>query len=62
MIALTTEGKVFVVGEGRNGQLGLDVKELEDWREVSLLLNGSQKVVSVGAGYKNSFVLVEDIS
>ncbi|KAG4433888.1 hypothetical protein IFR05_010625 [Cadophora sp. M221] len=60
MIAVTLDRKLFVVGEGGNGQLGADVKELEDWKEVKLPLQDGQRILSVHAGYKNSFVLVEN--
>jgi alpha-tubulin suppressor-like RCC1 family protein len=60
LIVLTTGRKVFVVGAGGNGQLGLKETELKEWREVCLPLKEGQRVVSVHAGYKNSFVVVED--
>jgi alpha-tubulin suppressor-like RCC1 family protein len=62
MIALTTEQKLYVVGANGNGQLGLNVEELSEWSEVSLPLKTKQRIVSIHAGYKNSFVLVEDIT
>ncbi|KAE8445478.1 hypothetical protein EG329_013368 [Mollisiaceae sp. DMI_Dod_QoI] len=62
MIALTTEGKLFVVGDGRKGQLGLVITELVAWREVSLPLKDNERITSVYAGYKNSLVIVEDIT
>ncbi len=62
MIALTTEGKLFVVGDGRKGQLGLVITELVAWREVSLPLTDNERITSVYAGYKNSLVIVEDIT
>jgi hypothetical protein len=49
------------VGEGSSGQLGLDLKELVDWKEVALPLKDNQQIASVHAGYKNSFVIVEVI-
>jgi len=61
-IALTTEHKLYVVGANGNGQLGLDVVELSEWREVTLPLNENQQIVSILAGYKNSFLLVEDVT
>jgi alpha-tubulin suppressor-like RCC1 family protein len=61
MIALTVERKLFVVGEGSSGH-GLDTKELADWREAALPLKDSQQIASVHAGYKNSFVIVENVS
>jgi alpha-tubulin suppressor-like RCC1 family protein len=62
MIALTTGHKLYVVGANGNGQLGLDMEEQSEWREVSLPLGEKQHIVNVYAGYKNSFVLVEDIT
>ena len=60
MLALTTEHKLYVVGANRNGQLGLDVNESSVWMEMTLPLEGKQ-IVSVHAGYKNSFLLIEQI-
>ncbi|KAH9212492.1 regulator of chromosome condensation 1/beta-lactamase-inhibitor protein II [Leptodontidium sp. 2 PMI_412] len=60
IIALTVGRKLFVVGEGGHGQLGADVNELEEWNEVKLPLEEGQRILSVHAGYKNSFVLVEN--
>ncbi|KAH7400003.1 regulator of chromosome condensation 1/beta-lactamase-inhibitor protein II [Cadophora sp. MPI-SDFR-AT-0126] len=62
ILAITMDRKLFVVGEGGNGQLGSLVKGLEDWREVKLPLKEGQNIVSVHAGYKNSFVLVENVT
>ncbi len=62
MIALSSKHKLFVVGNGGNGQLGLDIEELEEWKEISLPLIEGQQVVSVHAGYKNSFVLIESLT
>lgn len=64
MVVLSTEHRISVVGAGENGQLGLrsGVKELKDWKEVILPLREGQQVVSVHAGYKNSFIIVEDIT
>jgi alpha-tubulin suppressor-like RCC1 family protein len=60
IIVLTTDRKVFVVGAGGNGQLGSDEKQLNDWKEACLPLKPGQRVAGVYAGYKNSFVIVED--
>ncbi|KAI9644172.1 hypothetical protein NHQ30_007525 [Ciborinia camelliae] len=67
MLVLTTEGELYVIGENGNGQLGLGEEEkgrCEEWRLVNLQLEeGSRKrFVGVWAGYKCSFVVVEDIS
>jgi alpha-tubulin suppressor-like RCC1 family protein len=60
MIALSTERRLYVVGSGDNGQLGVDEIQRNGWREVSLPLKPGMKIVSVYAGYKNSFLVVED--
>lgn len=62
MIALNIERKLFVVGDGSNGQLGLDEKQVAAWKEVTLPLKANQRIASVHAGYKNSLVIVEDIT
>jgi alpha-tubulin suppressor-like RCC1 family protein len=59
ILVLTTEHKLYVVGANRNGQLGLDLDQLSEWKEVALPLDGKE-IVSVHAGYKNSFLLLED--
>jgi alpha-tubulin suppressor-like RCC1 family protein len=61
ILALTMERKLYVVGANKNGQLGLDVNELSKWREVTLPLEGRQ-IVSIHVGYKNSFLLVKNIT
>lgn len=60
MMILTTERKLFVVGDGGSGQLGQEVKQFKDWKEISLPLTETQRVSGIHAGYKTSFVLVED--
>jgi alpha-tubulin suppressor-like RCC1 family protein len=61
ILALTTEHNLYVIGANRNGQLGLDMDDLCEWREVSLPLDG-KRIVSIHTGYKNSFLLVENIT
>lgn len=61
IIVLTIDHKVFVVGSSGNGQLGLGsgTKKSFDWREVLLPFINGQRVVSVHAGYRNSFLIIE---
>ncbi|CCU77204.1 RCC1 superfamily ATS1 domain protein [Blumeria hordei DH14] len=59
VIALTTDGRLFVVGLGSNGQLGRKVDRLDDWNEVCLTLGEGQRITEVHAGYKSSFIIVE---
>lgn len=58
IIALTTNGDVFVIGENGNGQLGLPSKSVDSWSRVSLNLKDDRTVVGVQAGARNSFLLV----
>lgn len=61
ILALSTEGRVYVVGSGSNGQLGLGAcKEAKEWTEVEIPLGEGQRIVSVWAGYKTSFALLEN--
>jgi len=50
------------VGSGGNGQLGLAEKYLSEWAEVILPLETGKRIFSVHAGYKNSFVVVEEFT
>jgi hypothetical protein len=61
ILALTVDHRLFVVGAGGNGQLGMgaEVKELGDWKEVVLPLQEGQQIVGVHAGYNNSFLMVQ---
>jgi alpha-tubulin suppressor-like RCC1 family protein len=62
-LALSTNHKIFVAGSGSNGQLGTEDREkIEEWTEVVFPLKDNQRAISVHAGYKNSFVLVENIT
>lgn len=60
IIALSTDGKVWVAGENSNGQLGLGatIDISREWKEVKLSLEG-KTVSKIYAGYKNSFLLIE---
>ncbi|KAL2071407.1 hypothetical protein VTL71DRAFT_12642 [Oculimacula yallundae] len=62
ILAVTMDRRLFVVGDNGNGQLGLDVQELDSWVEVKLPLKEGNHIVGVHAGYKNSFVLVAKAS
>lgn len=62
-IALSTEGKVYVIGSNRNGQLGLGLlmgpgQGVEAWTEVEQF--SGQRVVDVMAGPRYSLVVVSD--
>ncbi|PQE07735.1 serine threonine- kinase nek9 protein [Rutstroemia sp. NJR-2017a BVV2] len=67
VLVLTTDGMVYGIGEGGNGQLGLrdERGRYEEWRalDVGFRKEGEcgKRCVGVGAGYKCSFVLVEDV-
>lgn len=61
ILALTTEHKLYAVGANKNGQLGLDTERLSEWKEIVLPLE-RKRIVTIHAGYKNSFLIVEDIT
>jgi pyruvate/2-oxoglutarate/acetoin dehydrogenase E1 component len=59
MIVLTTDHKVFLIGEGGNGQLGIAKTLLEEWTEVSIDLLAEKTIAGVAAGSKSSFLLAQ---
>ncbi|RFU31957.1 hypothetical protein B7463_g4388, partial [Scytalidium lignicola] len=59
IIILTTDHRVFVVGDNHQGQLGLPVSDTINWQEVSLPFHNGQEVVGVHADYKTSLLLVK---
>lgn len=59
IIVLTMDRRVFIVGDGRNGQLGFDIDWIGDWQEVVPSIPQGAKIVGVGAAAKGSFLLVE---
>ncbi|KAM3074311.1 hypothetical protein ACMFMF_006327 [Clarireedia jacksonii] len=67
ILVLTMDGMLYGIGEGGNGQLGLGDERgrCEEWRvlDVGLGKEGKckKRCVGVGAGYKCSFVLVQDV-
>jgi alpha-tubulin suppressor-like RCC1 family protein len=62
VIILTSERRVLVMGNGKNGQLGMGeaVEELREWREVDLKLEAGWRPLQVAAGPRCSFVLVRN--
>lgn len=59
ILALTVEGRLFVVGSGSSGQLGIESVKLCQWTEVKLSLKQDQRIAKIYAGYKNSFLIIE---
>lgn len=60
-IALTIDGRVYVIGRNDNGQLGLGrttQARTEFWTKLDLHLPLNHRVVSVAAGPRASFILV----
>ena len=61
-IVLTSEGEVYVIGDNRNGQLGLgkDVPSAASWTKIDLSQQQQHQghVLGVTAGPKSSFILV----
>lgn len=62
IMILTTERRLFAVGDGSSGQLGQECKQFHEWKEISLPVNDTLQISSIHAGYKTSFVLKEDIT
>lgn len=60
LIALTTEGKVYVIGHNGNGQLSLPIESTDSWRQVDLHLNDGKRAVGVAAGPRNSFFIIQE--
>ncbi len=61
VVALCGDGRVFAVGRGENGQLGIGMREFEeDWMEVRLRLEDGKRVTEVSCGAWSSFLMVEE--
>lgn len=59
LIVLTMDGRVFVIGENNNGQLGLSAEFADSWTPVELGLEPDKRAVGIAAGPRNSFVIVK---
>ncbi|KAL2265711.1 hypothetical protein VTJ83DRAFT_6811 [Remersonia thermophila] len=63
VLVLTADGEVYVLGDNSNGQLGLGpgVATATEWTRVELerVLEPGERVTSVVAGPRNSFLVVE---
>ena len=60
VVALTGDGEVWVAGEAEHGQLGTGGDEFEEaWVRVRGAWEGKGKVVGVGCGVWNSWVVVD---
>ncbi|KAL2021536.1 hypothetical protein VTK56DRAFT_7035 [Thermocarpiscus australiensis] len=63
LVALTSDGEVYVIGDNRNGQLGLPVvASASTWTRVKLgsIIGASQSITGVAAGPRNSFLIVRN--
>jgi alpha-tubulin suppressor-like RCC1 family protein len=59
MIVLTDDGRVMVIGNNTNGQLGIAAEKATTWTEVPLGLGEDSTVIAVRAGPRTSFVIIE---
>ncbi|KAI0449604.1 regulator of chromosome condensation 1/beta-lactamase-inhibitor protein II [Xylaria acuta] len=59
MIALTTDGDVYVIGENTNGQLGMLSKGKPKWEKIPLS-PGEEAIVGVKAGQRSSFIVTKN--
>ncbi|KAI3317474.1 regulator of chromosome condensation 1/beta-lactamase-inhibitor protein II [Xylariaceae sp. AK1471] len=60
VIALTSDGDVYIIGENTNGQLGLPLEKTAVWIKVPISLTTGTAVVGVKAGHRNSFVVTKN--
>lgn len=60
MMVLTADGRVLVLGNNGNGQIGIGTETATTWTEVPLELGGKSTVKAVRAGPKTSFVIIEN--
>lgn len=60
LIVLTTRGRVYVIGQNGNGQLGLPIESTDSWRQIHLDLKESRRAVGVAAGPRNSFIVIKE--
>lgn len=60
LLALTTEGRLFAIGDNTNGQLGLPaVKHATNvWTKVDVEIDKKAAIMGIAAGPRNSFVIV----
>lgn len=59
LLVLTAGGRIFVIGENNNGQLGLAVESADSWNPVRLDLSEGTIITGVAAGPRNSFIIVK---
>ncbi|RKF76327.1 putative serine threonine-protein kinase nek9 [Golovinomyces cichoracearum] len=57
ILALTLERRLYTIGFGHHGQLGVNSKQQCQWKEVMLFPKKGQHIIKVYAGYKTSFVV-----
>ncbi|TQS34779.1 hypothetical protein Golomagni_04827 [Golovinomyces magnicellulatus] len=57
ILALTLDGRLYTIGFGDHGQLGVSSKQQCQWKEVMLFPIKGQHIIKVYAGYKTSFVV-----
>ncbi|PSR90510.1 regulator of chromosome condensation 1/beta-lactamase-inhibitor protein II [Coniella lustricola] len=58
LAVLTTSGKVYVIGDNTNGQLGSPVKEFETWTPIDLGFLKCKRIAGIAAGPRNTFITV----
>ncbi|KAI1825368.1 regulator of chromosome condensation 1/beta-lactamase-inhibitor protein II [Xylaria intraflava] len=56
IIALASDGGVYVIGDNTNGQLGLPVERTSIWQKVPFS-PGGEVIVGVKAGQRSSFIV-----
>lgn len=60
LLVLTTQGRVYVIGENRNGQLGLaSIATVDTWTPIDLNLQQGSRAVALAAGPRASFIMIK---
>jgi alpha-tubulin suppressor-like RCC1 family protein len=60
IIALTSDGDVYIIGENTNGQLASPLEKTATWIKVPLFLRTGTAVVGVEAGHRSSFIATKN--
>ncbi|KAM4066851.1 regulator of chromosome condensation (RCC1) repeat domain-containing protein [Hirsutella rhossiliensis] len=64
VLALTTDGSIYALGDNRNGQTGLGKSAghgVQDWTKVDFHVPSGQKAIAVAAGPRSSFILTAPV-
>lgn len=59
LLALTTDGLIYAIGDNTNGQLGLDksISHVQSWQHIVFYVPIGHEMIAVAAGPRSSFIL-----